>query len=61
MKAKELIRKIEAVGWVFDRQKGSHKIFKKEGERDHITVPDHGSQDLKKPLVLSILRQAGLR
>ena len=61
MKAKELIKLIEAVGWEFNRQKGSHMIFEKEGERFHITIPNHGNQDLKKPLVLSILRQAGLR
>jgi predicted RNA binding protein YcfA (HicA-like mRNA interferase family) len=61
MKAKELIKQIEEVGWEFVRQKGSHMIFKKEGEIEHITVPNHGSRDLKKPLVLSILKQAGLR
>ena len=60
MKAKELIKKIEAIGWVFDRQKGSHMIFKKEGEQN-IVIPNHGSKDIKRPLELAILKQAGLR
>ena len=61
MKAKQLAKLIEAEGWYFDRQKGSHMIFLKEGEKDHIVIPNHGGKDVKKPVVLSILKKVGLR
>ncbi len=61
MKARELVKLIEEAGWVFVRQNGSHMIFEKPGENRHIVIPNHGSKDLKKPLVLAILKQAGLR
>lgn len=61
MKARELIKMIEGQGWVFIRQSGSHMIFEKLGENEHIVIPNHGSKDLKKPLVLAILKKAGLR
>ena len=54
MKARELVKLIEEAGWVFVRQNGSHMIFEKPGENRHIVIPNHGSKDLKKPLVLAI-------
>lgn len=42
MKIKEIIKRLEDDGWVFIRQKGSHKVFKKPGINEIIVVPDHG-------------------
>jgi predicted RNA binding protein YcfA (HicA-like mRNA interferase family) len=61
MKARELVKLVEEVGWVFDRQKGSHMVFEKDGELRPLIIPNHGSKDLNKILVLKILKQAGLR
>ena len=61
MKAREVVKLVESVGWVFVRQKGSHMIFEKEGERRPMVIPNHGSKDLKKPTLLAILKQAGLQ
>ena len=61
MKARELVKLVEDEGWVFVRQKGSHMIFEKEDEPRPIVIPNHGSKDIKKPTLLSILKQAGLR
>ena len=61
MKARELIKMVEAAGWKFDRQVGSHKIFEKAGEKRPVVIPDHGGKDLKKGLVAAIIKQAGLR
>lgn len=61
MKARELIKMVEDAGWVFVRQRGSHKIFEKVGERRPLVIPDHGSKDIPKPTLLDILKQAGLR
>lgn len=57
----EIIKLLESNGWFFVRQKGSHKIFKKEGERLTIVVPDHGNKDLPKGTAMSILKAAGLK
>ena len=61
MKARELIKIIESVGWYEVRQKGSHKIFKHAEQELNITIPDHGAKDLGVGLVSKILKQAGLK
>lgn len=60
-KVKEMIDIIEADGWFFTRQKGSHKQYKHPTKMGIVTVPDHGkNEDLEHFLVSSILKQAGL-
>ena len=54
--SREVIRALERAGFREHRQRGSHKIFKKEALR--VTVPVH-SGDLKKGTVRSIVEQAG--
>ena len=61
MKARELVKLIEAAGWVFEKQEGSHMIFRHPNFRRPLPVPNHGSKDLGKGLVHKILKQAGLR
>jgi predicted RNA binding protein YcfA (HicA-like mRNA interferase family) len=61
MKAKEIIRIIEQDGWRLVRQKGSHMQFEHPVKPGITTVPYHGSKDLAKFNVASILKQAGLR
>jgi predicted RNA binding protein YcfA (HicA-like mRNA interferase family) len=58
--AREIIRKIEAVGWRFLRQKGSHRIFIHDSVPGVIIVP-MPKGDLKIGTERDILRQAGLR
>ncbi len=61
-KVKEIIDIIEADGWLFSIQKGSHKQYKHPTKPGKITVPDHGkNEDLEHFLVNSILKQAGLK
>ena len=61
MKARELVKLVESEGWVFDRQKGSHMVFVKEGTLRPLVIPNHPSKDIKKKTLLDILKQAGLR
>ena len=61
MNAREAIRKIEEDGWQFHSQKGSHAQYKHPVKKGRVTVPMHGSKDLSKSDVQSILRQAGLK
>jgi predicted RNA binding protein YcfA (HicA-like mRNA interferase family) len=57
LKSREMIRALEKAGFVEHRQKGSHKIFKKDHLR--VTVPIH-NRDLKKGTVFCIIEQAEL-
>lgn len=61
MQAKDVIKILEADGWIFDRQKGSHKIFKHPLKKGIVVVPDHGKEDIKIGTLNSILKQAGLK
>ncbi|RIV20504.1 type II toxin-antitoxin system HicA family toxin [Fibrisoma montanum] len=61
MTARELIKRLEAAGWVEVRQAGSHRIFKNPNFQHNLSVPDHGKQDLKPGLVNKLLKQAGLK
>lgn len=53
----EIIKLIEKEGFVFIRQKGSHKIFRKDGK--NIIVPCH-NKELKIGLIVKILKDAGV-
>ena len=61
MKAREIVKLIEKDGWKLIRQSGSHMQFKHEEKPGLVTVPFHGSKDLSKLDVHSILKQAGLK
>ena len=55
IKWKQFDKILTALGWVFDRQNGSHKIYKKPGEIRPIVLPDHGDE-LKAGTIKSNLR-----
>ena len=49
MNGKQVIKKLEANGWVLNRVKGSHHIMAKEGKA--VPVPVHGTKDLMSGLL----------
>jgi predicted RNA binding protein YcfA (HicA-like mRNA interferase family) len=59
MKSADLIRELEAAGFVLDRVKGSHHTFKKNGFPP-IVVP-HPKKDLGVGLVAKLRKMAGLK
>ena len=59
MKSVDLIRELKAVGWVLDRVRGSHHVFKHPARPGHVVVP-HPKKDLGPGLVAAIRTQAGL-
>ncbi|WP_089709958.1 type II toxin-antitoxin system HicA family toxin [Halomonas daqiaonensis] len=59
MKSSDLIRELEAAGWVLDRVRGSHHVFKHPDRPGAIPVP-HPKKDLPKGTVHQIFKQAGL-
>ncbi|OGD84952.1 hypothetical protein A3B51_01350 [Candidatus Curtissbacteria bacterium RIFCSPLOWO2_01_FULL_41_18] len=56
-KPRQIIKVLESKGFNFIRQKGSHRLYKKENLR--VTVPYH-NKDLKPGTLKSILNQAGV-
>jgi predicted RNA binding protein YcfA (HicA-like mRNA interferase family) len=57
LKSKEVIKVLEKLGFVFVRQKGSHRIYVKGSIG--ITIPYH-TKDLKKGTLKAIIKQTGL-
>ena len=47
MKAKEVIKLIQKDSWFFERQAGSHKIFKHPSKKGIVVIPGHGKEDIK--------------
>lgn len=60
MKSNELIKIIKTAGWVEIRQTGSHKIFVHKNFNYSLPVPSHGSKEVPKGTLISILKKAGL-
>ena len=60
MKPKELLKILQADGWVIDRVRGSHHILKHPIKPGRPTIPMH-NKNLKPGTYNSILKQAGLK
>lgn len=61
MKTRDIIKLVEAGGWVLVAQKGSHRQYKHRTKPGKVTIPVHGmNEDLGPGLVGSIKKQAGL-
>jgi len=59
MKSATIIRELRKAGWVLDRVRGSHHVFKHPGRPGLVVVP-HPKKDLGAGLVAAIRKQAGL-
>ena len=57
LKPRDVIAALERAGFVFERQKGSHRMYTK-GSRG-VTVPYH-NKDLKRKTAKHIIKQSGL-
>jgi predicted RNA binding protein YcfA (HicA-like mRNA interferase family) len=57
--AREVVRLVEAQGFRFDRQEGSHAVFyRSDGRR--VTIPMHSTRTIGVGLLLQILRDADI-
>ena len=56
MKQRDLIKKLQSVGFVFDRHGGNHDIYKRGDEEEKI--PQH--REVNEKLARAILRKWGL-
>ena len=60
MKARDVLAVLKADGWEVARTKGSHTQLKHPIKPGLVTLPMHGSKDIKPGTLASIGRQAGL-
>lgn len=60
LKAKELAKIAERSGFVFDRGKGSHRIYIRFSDRKVISIPFHTTKDLGRGLTAAVIKQIGL-
>ena len=58
---RELAQVIQRRGWTLARVHGSHHVFTMAGRRERIVIPTHGNQPLKKGLLRSLMKIAGLQ
>lgn len=59
MKSADLIRELQQAGWILDRVRGSHHVFKHPARPGIVVIP-HPKKDLGMGLVAAIRKQAGL-
>jgi predicted RNA binding protein YcfA (HicA-like mRNA interferase family) len=60
IRARNVVRIAESVGFVFDRQKGSHAVYFRVSDRRRVVIPMHGSKDLKPGTLRGIIGDLGL-
>ncbi|MGD9739355.1 MAG: type II toxin-antitoxin system HicA family toxin [Bauldia sp.] len=56
--SRDICARLEREGWMLDRVRGSHRVFKQPGTGATIVVP-HPRKDLGPGLVRAIYRDAG--
>jgi len=61
VKYSELFKLLKKDGWYIVRQKGSHVILQHSKKKGQLTVPFHGSKEVKKGLLNAILNQAEIK
>lgn len=61
VKYNELFKLLKRDGWVILRQKGSHVIMTHPSKSKQLTVPYHSGKEVKKGLLVAILKQAGIK
>lgn len=59
LKSADLIRELVIAGWILDRVRGSHHVFRHPSRPEIVVVP-HPKKDLGKGLVAKIRKQAGI-
>jgi len=55
-----VIRVAEKLGFFFDRQKGSHAVYRRSSDRTRVVIPVHAGRDLKPKTLSGIIDDLGL-
>lgn len=60
MKVRDVIKLIEADGWYFLRQRGSHRQYRHATKPGKVTIAGKPSEEMAPGTLGSIFRQAGI-
>jgi len=60
IRARDVVRIAEAIGFLFDRQRGSHAVYYRQSDGRRIVIPMHGSKDLRPGTLRGIISDMGL-
>jgi predicted RNA binding protein YcfA (HicA-like mRNA interferase family) len=58
--AQDVVRVAKSIGFVFDRQRGSHAVYFRAADRRRVVIPMHGNKDLKPGTLRGIIADMGL-
>lgn len=58
--AKEVIRVVEQMGFVLDRQKGSHAVYYRHRDKRRVIIPVHVGKEIKPRTLSGIIKDMGL-
>jgi predicted RNA binding protein YcfA (HicA-like mRNA interferase family) len=58
LSGQDLRRAMERIGFVYQRQKGSHKILRRDHPYSRVVIPDH--RTLRPGTLRQILHEAGI-
>jgi predicted RNA binding protein YcfA (HicA-like mRNA interferase family) len=61
VKVRDVIKLIEQDGWRFERQRGSHRIYRHPTKPGTVTVAGHRGQDVQAGTLGNILWQARMK
>ncbi len=60
IRAREAVRVAESIGFVFDRQRGSHAVYYRASDKRRVVIPMQGTKDLKPGTLRGIVADMGL-
>ena len=60
IRSRDLVRAAKRIGFVFDRQSGSHALYLRDSGRRRIVVPIHSGRDLKPGTLRAIIADMGI-
>ena len=58
--ARDVVRVAQAIGFIFDRQRGSHAVYLRTSDHRRVVIPMHGGKDLKPGTLRGIISSLGL-
>ena len=60
IRARDVARVAQALGFVLDRQRGSHAVYYRASDNRRVVIPMHGGKDLKPGTLRGIINDLGL-
>ena len=60
VRARDAARVAQSVGFVFDRQRGSHAVYYRSLDKKRVVIPMYSGRDLKPGTLRGIITDMGL-